>query len=565
MRRLWTTSVARTLHHAPELLLFSARWKARKANDPVEDLRLDINGMASRKDAAGAVDCLWKAMQSGVLPTGQIVATTLFICEKHGDRGTALNIIKHLDSAGFKWDERTLVVGLRLMCHANDLAGGQRVFRALVQSGWAKNRSVSPMLQLCLRLASPAESMFHQKAIAEVLDVVKASSIELNDEDYAAVFSVYEKCGVAIGAKDSGLLDAHLAALAEHTTTMSPATAERLLEWIGSDASTSGAAGVTALEAEVTESGMCKTCGTQLVGVPFTSKHREELLHNIKSSLVAAKCRNARAKANFETFCRYIATVSPSVIIDGANLGYYGVSKWHGAARNALKATRLRRRQQGGPAASIHSDNDAVPPDFPVIQEAIDEVQKLGLRPLVLLHERHGELHNQTEVNEALFREWRAKQLVYTTPSGLNDDLCWLYGCVFLNKNPERHAGPECFVLSNDLMRDHHFALLSKRSFVRWRDRHQIKFVCERVNNATRVKLALPAAFSACVQPVKIDGSIAGWHIPVVDSSENGAKSDPEGDGGVYSSDFPDEQPAESVVDAPPSATTWLCLRRSAT
>ena len=50
----------------------------------------------------------------------------------------------------------------------------------------------------------------------------------------------------------------------------------------------------------------------------------------------------------------------------------------------------------------------------------------------------------------------------------MNDDWFWMHAALVL--------GPGTLVLTNDEMRDHHFQMLSPRSFLRWKDRHQVRF-----------------------------------------------------------------------------------------
>ena len=63
---------------------------------------------------------------------------------------------------------------------------------------------------------------------------------------------------------------------------------------------------------------------------------------------------------------------------------------------------------------------------------------------------------------------WDSMGILYRTPAGMNDDWFWMHAAL--------HCGPGTHVLTNDEMRDHHFQMLAPRSFLRWKDRHQIHF-----------------------------------------------------------------------------------------
>mmetsp|Transcript_21229 Transcript_21229/g.26789 ORF Transcript_21229/g.26789 Transcript_21229/m.26789 type:complete len:112 (+) Transcript_21229:2-337(+) len=67
-------------------------------------------------------------------------------------------------------------------------------------------------------------------------------------------------------------------------------------------------------------------------------------------------------------------------------------------------------------------------------------------------------------------------------------------------------------VLSNDLMRDHHFQMLAHRSFLRWRERHQIYFDFGGWDGDKRkVLLTKPDVYSRRMQ--RVDG--IGLCIPL--------------------------------------------------
>jgi hypothetical protein len=58
-------------------------------------------------------------------------------------------------------------------------------------------------------------------------------------------------------------------------------------------------------------------------------------------------------------------------------------------------------------------------------------------------------------------------------------------------------CGRGTMVLSNDLMRDHHFQMLAHRSFLRWQERHQVRFDIE---GGRKVLLEYPDVYSRRIQ-----------------------------------------------------------------
>lgn len=61
---------------------------------------------------------------------------------------------------------------------------------------------------------------------------------------------------------------------------------------------------------------------------------------------------------------------------------------------------------------------------------------------------------------------WKEAGILQTCAPKNNDDWYWLHAAVY--------TGGKVLVLTNDEMRDHHFSMLSHRSFQRWKERHQV-------------------------------------------------------------------------------------------
>jgi len=251
------------------------------------------------------------------------------------------------------------------------------------------------------------------------------------------------------------------------------------------------------------------------------------------------------------------------IFIDGANVGYYGVSKW------AEVAAAQHKWLPGGPSDGPHlaaPSKTSTPSkisscssfrvqegtektkskkkcfsavrvqlDFALIDKALTLVTTgYGFRrPLILLHARHCRAEYLTKENAAILKRWEAKRVVYASPFGSNDDAWWLYGALFLHPysplpssaslfSPSLPSGKEkegeekkvpasepesirpsgVYVLTNDKCRDHHFQFLSPRCFGRWREQFCIGFHCERENGVTRVRLDWPPAYSYAPQKI---------------------------------------------------------------
>ena len=149
------------------------------------------------------------------------------------------------------------------------------------------------------------------------------------------------------------------------------------------------------------------------------------------------------------------------VVVDGANVGYFD-QNFGGSPKHVdyfqidwIINYFLRRKMSGQWTLSFFSSL------------LINEALTLGL-VLVVIHTRHFGQSMMPKRFEPLTRSWRDKGVLYCTPHGMNDDWFWLHAAL--------SAGPGTLVVTNDEMRDHHFQMLAPRSFLRWKDRHQVHF-----------------------------------------------------------------------------------------
>jgi Protein-only RNase P/Pentacotripeptide-repeat region of PRORP len=193
----------------------------------------------------------------------------------------------------------------------------------------------------------------------------------------------------------------------------------------------------------------------------------------------------AQRQAHWDAFVAYLAVRSANrpvnVVIDGANVGYF---------------------EKNFAGAPPHVDYEQI--DW-VVQYFLRHNQSV----LLVMHSRHFARHFMPSEADPLVRRWTETEpggILFRTPPGMNDDWFWLHAAL--------HFGPGTLVVTNDEMRDHHFQMVAPRSFLRWRDRHQIHFAFggwqkdERGRPMGReVKLTYPDAYSRRIQRV-LDGFV---------------------------------------------------------
>ena len=143
---------------------------------------------------------------------------------------------------------------------------------------------------------------------------------------------------------------------------------------------------------------------------------------------------------------------------------------------------------------------------------------------LVVRHARH--VARAAPRDRPLVRAWRRRAQLYACAAGGNDDWYWLAAAVA--------AGDAGWLVSNDEMRDHHFGMLSRGDFLRWKARTVVKFEMD----GGDVALAPPPPYSESAQ-----FDAGGWHVPARVGAGAGEAS-----------------AATVVVRRPaPGALAWLC------
>eukprot|EP00009_Paramoeba_aestuarina_P002021 CAMPEP_0201512064 /NCGR_PEP_ID=MMETSP0161_2-20130828/4408_1 /ASSEMBLY_ACC=CAM_ASM_000251 /TAXON_ID=180227 /ORGANISM="Neoparamoeba aestuarina, Strain SoJaBio B1-5/56/2" /LENGTH=141 /DNA_ID=CAMNT_0047907787 /DNA_START=212 /DNA_END=634 /DNA_ORIENTATION=- len=131
----------------------------------------------------------------------------------------------------------------------------------------------------------------------------------------------------------------------------------------------------------------------------------------------------ARAKLNmtFVSFIEMMREKSIDCVIDGANVGYCGLYRSADPKEECMFPIDKRPKK---PESRGHS-----PVNYHLWFEHIDAViralREKNLRPLVMLHARHVKEHRLWSKYDAMVEGWRSDGLLFCTPNGVEDDLCW--------------------------------------------------------------------------------------------------------------------------------------------
>ena len=248
----------------------------------------------------------------------------------------------------------------------------------------------------------------------------------------------------------------------------------------------------------VDKDGLSAACGLRMTSIDLTAGERATTLTSINEIIGrGGACKQgAEKKVNsVEQFNRFKAFLegrpAPDVIIDGANVGYF------------MQRVDLNRH---------------LPIKCSQIDRVVSHFAANGKNVLLILHERHFYWKRLKQSKEAglYLKKWKGLGILYQTPTHMNDDWFWLYACLWSS-----HNGKQPFVITNDLMRDHHFKMLSHKCFLKWRERHVVNFMFPGRSEGAQPTFIFPQPFSIRIQrhvfERKAEGvSVTHWHFPTV-------------------------------------------------
>jgi len=136
------------------------------------------------------------------------------------------------------------------------------------------------------------------------------------------------------------------------------------------------------------------------------------------------------------------------------------------------------------------------------LMEAVMQLEQMGRTVLVVLHMHHK--RRCKSVDPSIKKAWKyLDRVVFVPEPTMNDDWCWLYAAMI-------PVG--CWLVSNDLMKDHIHLMTAPYFFDRWKATHCIGFVPKGVSD---ISLSFPVPHARAVQT-----SQECWFFPIVDSDK---------------------------------------------
>lgn len=480
--------------------------EAKGHDVPSKFLPLYLNSLANKAAAEGgtaaaveAGDRLLEvalALHGGGGPPESMVTNMVRLCCASGAQRRALALVAEAQTAGTKPKLRTLSAILAQAVQANDAETRDHVWTRLRVLGLDPQDT-----EYAAMLRSLRGSLDRQYGLLRQL---------LEDLPSPSDPPLIEEIGRAFGVE--GVADFQAAEVPH---------AEGRVE------DGSWRVGWTRVDAE----GLCALSGHRLQALRISQADEEELFQ-FAACLPHGKDPKGR-NPNFVRFRKWLEDRAPyDVIVDGANVGYNNQNRegGHFQYRQIDAVVRELRSQGKRVLLVLHPKWLREDPDLSVVkrkrrkfnQISVEDVPSLTAAEDAEVHEAEYDYPHEplTQAEReappatpmAIVRSWKECGVLLRIPEQDCDDWYWLFAAL----DSARRGVADVQVVSNDQMRDHHWRMLGRRAFGRWRERHMtnVSIWLDTPTSADlQVTLTPPRPFSIQAQ-VSQDGS--AWHFPVL-------------------------------------------------
>lgn len=244
--------------------------------------------------------------------------------------------------------------------------------------------------------------------------------------------------------------------------------------------------------------GYCKHCGNRLQLQKLSDTERNVMV----SDFLQYHNKNQLLKkfpVELNKMFKNRSGENPLYIIDAGNVGYYN-QKDLSYYQVQMMLDHLKKRYSMA--------------DFLIIMHIghIEIKQEKGKKQnkfeVAEDPEKTARRKSKLDRSQSYITRWEKDRVLYKTRRGVNDDLFWILGGLYL---------PNTYVITNDLMHDHHENVFkNKGSFFRWRSKHVVNYHFERnFKKPPTLTITSPLTLTPCFQKIVSDSdSHIGFHIP---------------------------------------------------
>jgi len=404
------------------------------------------------------------------------------------DQGRA--ILEEMRGAGIKPEENSLKFLVDEACERRDIPGAMSHVRSIVEAG------MTPKLRLYSQIIKILSEEHRVDEILEVWEHMHSYNVEAKEEQYLQMIDCFGGAGVLFRKSNTQSwyrewADLLFGSLKEKVFGLNDHSLE-ILKHRFSETAVAGTNVPPAVNAPISEEGICSHCQGQLQAVGLSPSERKQ----VRDALLQIAAEQPQGEVQVEYFRNFIVWLEKRLpydyIIDAANVAY--------ASQNV----------EGGYFNHYQ------------VNLVVKALEGKGHRVLILIPERYMKdtIPNSTRYRQAkksevsgecklIMKEWQDKGDIYIVPDQANDDWYWMYASVAFDASP-------AMVISNDMMRDHRLALLASRPFYRWRNTQIVGYGFKwpedevKRNDILDFSFHFPPVFSSEIQKT----ANGAWHFP---------------------------------------------------
>lgn len=478
---------------------------------------------AGRDQNPDKATAIWSTIVAENLVSKPFVTQTLHILSNFAktaeQRAAAWPVVEHGKAAGvIDLHSEALTTGLiKLCCDDGDLVKALGLLDGMLAA------KVKPRLRT-------------------ISIILKAASVQGDAELAERMFAKIGECGLEpTEVEYAALLDAVSGARAlEHLPMIAEAVHVPGEELAESVAKALRKAGWGVEESgTVNEEGTSSVTGTTLASLELADETLNELME------LCSKLATTAGYPGFGDLRRFLEKRELfDIILDGANIAHHGQNhaegafshaaidevtkyweekgkrvllvlhpKWTDPAADLTIGTGRKRKRRKLP--QLNGDGKKEDGDVAMEEVAEEEEEVNPLEPQ-LCPEPNPETDGEwASTIRDFVKRWKAKGCLLVVPPHSNDDWYWFYAALHeqLRHRAKGHDGHWPQVVSNDLMRDHHWRMLAQGTFLAWRERHMTPYHCwfeRELNDEFQFLFEEPLPFSTRAQRVGNE-----WHFPI--------------------------------------------------
>lgn len=447
---------------------------------------------AKKNDLQAAYTVYDEMIEKGILPNSDMCSAILSLCTRASEIinrervERAIEVFESTSESSVPPTEAGYSCIIRLLCAIGDVETAMKYYEYMIAMHIEPHlRTFSPML------AAFSDGTSTKAILAQHIErEMEKFHIQPTQEEYASLLQTYTRSALPHHAERI------LKTIMENVDMVESQLEKALIEYFKK---------YTCERVVIPSTGIC----------PITKKTLKRLdvsTESLCKDVIKLACAEPETALPFQTFQKWVTENSYDVVVDAANIGFFGQNHNGGVLTYKQIDIVVRGLMAIGKRVLIVCSSKWLDPRVymrPEKRAAADMVRRnrsgdvIGFKSNKPAGPITPIAHIDSQGAAELIAGWQRDAIVYSVPRGSNDDWYWLYAAL---------VRPGVELVTNDLLRDHHFQMLVAgtkclRDLDCWYDAHVISYSI----TSGRLKFKYPATYTK--RPQIIDGV---WFFPVM-------------------------------------------------